>query len=437
LTSHFKHSPKSTADWYLQARITQDAEFNITLDQYRYGLAIVRRYLPTAAQEPSQGDLKKYCDPLPREFQWTKAHNSDSPAEVKAIETEFGFKFREVTGSFNFLVNTAPKVLFAVRKACKFMYQPGRQHFKALRHLLHHLRCYPPQALIFYSDPWRSPLYQLLLSAGLQVDPSGLIYFTDSSFMDNDDSKSTGCLLGFYQAGLIDANSFVPPPVAMSTGEAKSNTLCVGIMCANHTKQILMELRYGNPDRPYTVPILIDSSAALAMVHSDKVTAKTRHVARRWQYGRHAQSSGDVIVHHINGDAHQLADIGTKNLSSQTSDSKLALMTLPCDADKVITPSSLLHTRIANQRGVMECRKELSESPMKQDWINPQQDRINTQHDLSLKKDSLRLQRSSTSQDLAIHTHLKKRVEDPRSKDPKIQRSKLISTEQISSSTHN
>lgn len=55
---------KPQADWYLQTRIQQDKDGNMTLDQMRYSKAMVARFLPTFANEiPSKQDLKKCASP--------------------------------------------------------------------------------------------------------------------------------------------------------------------------------------------------------------------------------------------------------------------------------------------------------------------------------------------------------------------------------------
>jgi len=152
ISSRFNHNPKPMADWYLSARITRLADGSYTLDQFRYAMSIVRRYLPNELEEISQADKDKYIDPLPATLTWTRDDCSKTAEDVHALEQEFAFKYREVTGSFNFLGNTAIRTLYAIRKACKFMNLPGRRHFEALRHIVHHVRCHPPGALRFYKD---------------------------------------------------------------------------------------------------------------------------------------------------------------------------------------------------------------------------------------------------------------------------------------------
>jgi hypothetical protein len=50
---------KARADWYLQARLRQDAGGNIVLDQQRYSKSIVQRYLPNS---PMYRPLKTWPD---------------------------------------------------------------------------------------------------------------------------------------------------------------------------------------------------------------------------------------------------------------------------------------------------------------------------------------------------------------------------------------
>ena len=62
--------------WSLQARIHQDSEGNITLDQSHYACSIIEWYLPNAPLETSSEDLITYASPLPSEFKFTSNDNS-------------------------------------------------------------------------------------------------------------------------------------------------------------------------------------------------------------------------------------------------------------------------------------------------------------------------------------------------------------------------
>ena len=156
------------ANWYLQAAITRDADGNLYLDQKQYAASIVQRYIPTAVTgAPSEEDMQRFSSPLPPDFKFSK--NNQLPTEgyektLKELETEFGFRMIKVAGSLNYLSHTAAESLFAIRKLCRFTHHPGRPHFKAALHLLHHVRCYPPKALKFYCSLDYLPLMRDLTS---------------------------------------------------------------------------------------------------------------------------------------------------------------------------------------------------------------------------------------------------------------------------------
>ena len=287
---------------------------------------MLRRFLPNLPDKPSASDLVKYANPLPYEFKWTKEDRSKTPEEVKTLEKEFGFRYIEAVGSLNWLSNTAFKQMFAIRKACKFMNLPGRNHFHAVQHLMLHMWCHPPKPLKYYSDVRKSPLAKFLIDASLRdVDPF-YVMFTDSSFADCDNARSTGGYVILYQGGIVDMGSFVPQPIAQSTCEAESNAQCVAIMSSRHVTKMLMELTFSDPERPFTLPVLTDSSSSIAQANSDKTSKSSRHIERGFQYVRHAILTGLAILYFVSGNQFQLADILTKALTHLQSHEKLAIV---------------------------------------------------------------------------------------------------------------
>ena len=137
-----EHNPRAT--WYLQAQIQQDSSLNITIDQTRYARSIVQRYLPNASYRPSSEDIATYASSLAYDFKWHTDDCSASDDDVLVLEKEFGFRLIEVAGSLNYLSNTAIACHFAIQKLFRFTHKPGLPHFKATRHLLHHIGCNPP-----------------------------------------------------------------------------------------------------------------------------------------------------------------------------------------------------------------------------------------------------------------------------------------------------
>jgi hypothetical protein len=111
IKARFVVDSKPYISWFLQARIRQDKDKNIKLDQTRYALSIIERYLPHAST-PTPGDMKKYQSPLQYDFKWTKDDNSDHETCKAGLEHEYGIKLLEVAGSLNYLANTDTQFLF-------------------------------------------------------------------------------------------------------------------------------------------------------------------------------------------------------------------------------------------------------------------------------------------------------------------------------------
>ena len=333
LAERFDVEWNDKAQWYLQARIEQYPNGDITLDQYRYSRSIVERYLPTFANdEVTDRDLEKYRSPLPAGFKWSADDCSTSQAQVRQLERDFGFRYIEAVGSLNYLSGTAIEELYATRKACKYMRFPGRRHFRAVLHLLHHLRCHPPKALRYYAAPQTSPVSRLIVDAGhSEVDPM-FVTFSDSSFADCDDLFSTGAYITMLAGGPVSFSSFVPTILAMSTAEAEMNAMTSATVATIEIRRILSQVLFNDSQRPWTVPLFTDSKAAAAIAKSDKVNARNRHIERRQLCPRYAQQQGHIRILHIDGDKYQLADLGTKNTDSTdpTVAAKLEVIEAPC-----------------------------------------------------------------------------------------------------------
>ena len=328
ISNRFDVEVKPRADWFLQARIRQDSEGNTYLDQQRYSKAIVARHLPNVTGDPTPREMKKYRSPLPRDFKWTKTDNSVSKEDVRNLESECGFRHIEVAGSLNYLANAAIEELFAIRKACRHVNLPGRNHFRAIVHLLHHLRCHPTNAICYYKKLEDAPLTVMLKQLDVDARHSPLLWMADASHGDCDEWRSACACMGFLQGGVIDMNSFVPAPVAGSTGESETMAISAGSMVSSYVKKGTADILFGDETRLWTIPFLTDSQAGMAMNNSDKPTSKNRHIERRYFYGRSERKNGNVWFSYIDTN-HCCPDIATKNMTAEESSYKLSLVEVP------------------------------------------------------------------------------------------------------------
>ena len=301
--------------WFLQARITQNSMFDVTLDQSRYAAATIAKFLPgSEVVNPSDADKRRYGAPLPSNFVFTVEDRSENEEAVKALEREYGMEYRSVIGSLLWLMNTFTRLQFAIRKLAKFNHLPGRKHFVAMIHCLHHIRCFHRNGVTYYSKVDDAPVTRMLHDADIEFD-SPFFGMSDSSWQDCPDTgRSTGGFLTFYQGGITDASSNVPDPVAMSSAEAEYNAASVAGMDIVHLRALILEIREEDPDTKLVVPLLIDNQSAIAMGNSFRNGKHTRHVMRRFHYVRSLVKDKVLKLIWIPGDPTQLSDVMTKNL---------------------------------------------------------------------------------------------------------------------------
>ncbi|MGH7954479.1 MAG: hypothetical protein ACREOZ_00810, partial [Gloeomargaritales cyanobacterium] len=226
LSARFTAEFMGQAHWFLSLRITQATDFSITIDQSRYAKAITLRYTDKL-NIPMQD---KYDRTLPRDWVASKEDCCSSASESTAMEKHYNLDYRSCTDALIHLNSTRPDIVFAVMKLVKYNNQPGKVHFQALIHLLGYLRDNSNCGLTFYGDVLQAPVTKLLRDHEIPSQRD-LYSFSDSSWQDCPDSgRSTGSYIIFYQGGVVDHSSFVPDPVALSSGEAEYNAACVTCM---------------------------------------------------------------------------------------------------------------------------------------------------------------------------------------------------------------
>jgi hypothetical protein len=128
----------------------------------------------------------------------------------------------------------------------------------------------------------------------------------------------------FYNGALIEANSTMPTPVAMSTSEAEYMAACSATMATAHIQMLLYDMLYlgtkqwrESTQRLPSIPaiLMIDNEATVQIAKNGKLTRKTRHIERRFHFVRQGQQDGIHQLHWIPCDS-QLADILTKTQHS-------------------------------------------------------------------------------------------------------------------------
>jgi hypothetical protein len=149
------------AHWYLGTKINQLANYDIELDQSRYCLSIVKKYLDTAGTARNK---RQHVTPIALDFIPTADDCSQDEIVAGQLEKEYNIDFTSCIGSLIYLGMTRCDKVYSVNKLAKFTRQPGRNHFEALLHLLRYLRDNALLGIRFYSDLIRAPLIETLKS---------------------------------------------------------------------------------------------------------------------------------------------------------------------------------------------------------------------------------------------------------------------------------
>ena len=150
---------------------------------------------------------------------------------------------------------------------------------------------------------------------------SQLPTFSDTSWQDClDTGRSTCGYKIFLQGGIVDAQSTMPIPVALSSAEAEYMGACnTGAMLC-HLRDLVYDLEFLGSEEydvegsTTSIPsiLLVDNQATIRMSKNYKVTSKNRHIARRWHFVRRGVKDKLFSLQWVPGQD-QLADDCTKS----------------------------------------------------------------------------------------------------------------------------
>ena len=173
-------------------------------------LNTLKRYDPTNI-------YKRHDTPLPTDYTFTKTNRPTSDQMRTNITEKYkDIDFRSAVCTLLYLAyNTRADILFAVTKLAKACIDPGEKDYEALCWLLGYLRQRPDLAIKFYPKDTENPIYKICTDN--QIPYSDITIFTDASWQDCPDTgRSTIGYMIFYRGALIEANTMVPTPTAMS-----------------------------------------------------------------------------------------------------------------------------------------------------------------------------------------------------------------------------
>ena len=292
MAERFKLELQGWSHWFLGTRLYRMSDGSYCLDQENYIKHLLNRY---CTKDSPFGLPPFQSTPAPVDYVYTKSNRPKDEKEKEEIKEKFGsISMPSAVSSLLYAaLNTRSDILWITNKLAKSANNPGKVDFLALMHVFGYLRKHPNYAIKFYKNLIESPVYEICNRHKLPL--TNIVGFSDTSWQDCPDTGRSTCGYKlFVQGGIVDAQSIMPVPVALSSAEAEYMGACNAGSMICHLRELLYDFEFlGTPEydedgHTQQVPtiILVDNQATVRMSKNYKVTSKNRHIARRWHFLR-------------------------------------------------------------------------------------------------------------------------------------------------------
>ena len=324
IQKRFQLELQGNSHWFLGTRLYREEDGSYLLDQENYVRHVLNRY---CGKETPWGLPSMQNTPAPVDYIYSVENRPQNDEEKEIIVKRFnGLSMPSAVSSLLYAaLNTRCDILWITNKLAKSANNPGIKDFEALMHVFGYLRQNPDYSVKFYADVTQSPSNEICTRHN--ITPTDIIGFSDTSWQDCPDTGRSTCgFKVFVQGGLVDAQSTMPVPVALSSAEAEYMGACnLGAMVC-HLRDLMYDFealgtkKHNLNENTKSIPtvLLVDNQATVRMSKNYKVTAKNRHISRRWHFVRSGVKLGLFKLNWIPA-VDQLADDTTKTQAASKS----------------------------------------------------------------------------------------------------------------------
>lgn len=232
------------------------------------------------------------CHPVdsPMAEGWEKHGYEGSPRFENQLE------YSSLVGSLMYLSScTRPDITFAVNILARSTHAPTRAHWEAAKRVLRYLKGSADLGLRYSHDT-----------------PVDLIAFSDASYAQDSQRRSTTGFTVLASGGAVSWNTRRQITVATSTSEAEYQAMSSTAREVSWLKQMRSDL--GLPGGP--VVICADNSAAIEWALDYKVDQKSKHIQVIHHFVREMVLSKKIVIHQV-PTKDMVADALTKSLSGE------------------------------------------------------------------------------------------------------------------------
>ena len=219
------------------------------------------RYIEKVLERFNMKDAKSVISPLAGHH---KLNSKQCPTSKKEKEEMRKVPYQSVVGSLMYaMVCTRPDIAYAVGVVSRFMTNPGKAHWEAVKWILRYLKGTSTSCLCFGSgDP--------VLQGYTNADYAG----------DKDRRKSTSGYLMTYAGGAVSWQSRLQKCVSTSTTEAEYIAAVDAGKEVLWMKNFLQEL--GMKQEKYV--LFCDSQSAIHLAKNSSYHSRTKHIDVRYHW---------------------------------------------------------------------------------------------------------------------------------------------------------
>ncbi|GJW86542.1 putative RNA-directed DNA polymerase [Tanacetum coccineum] len=222
---------------------------------------------------------KVVSSPLTTNFKLT---DKDCPSSKKNIEKMDRVPYASAVGSLMYaMVCTRPDLAHAVGVVSRFLSNPGKKHWEAVKWIFRYLRGTSKLGITFGNG---KPM---------------LVGFTDSDMAGNKDNmKSTSGYLMTFAGGAVSWQSRLQKCVALSTTEAEYMAATEACKELLWLKRFLQELGF----KKQRYAVLCDNQSAIHLAKNSMFHKRTKHIDIRYHWIRDAIEDGMFELNKVHTD---------------------------------------------------------------------------------------------------------------------------------------
>ncbi|XP_043286933.1 secreted RxLR effector protein 161-like [Venturia canescens] len=218
--------------------------------------------------------------------------NEQSPVNDEEKVSMQEMPYREAVGCLMFAaILTRPDIMYAVSQVSRFLNNPGKEHWKAVKRILRYIQ---------------GTKYMGIKYSGSHIDFTA---YSDADFAgDVDTRRSTTGYITLMAGGPVIWSSHRQKCISRSTTEAEYVAASDASQEVTWLRILLQELCV---DLKNPTPLHMDNQSAIRLTKNTEHHKKTKHIDIKYHYIRECVEHGAIKIIYVCTEE-QLADILTK-----------------------------------------------------------------------------------------------------------------------------